>query len=384
MRPPEETLAAFEPVAQAIGVSRIAHLTGLDVLGVPVYAAYRPLSRSLVVSMGKGVTPAAAKASALMESIETWHAENLAAARSDISYRELVVAGESVADVPRLACYPETSFDEDARTSWVEGVDLFTGSSSWVPWEAVSLDLTQEKPVQTGLLRGSNGLASGNTMTEAVLHALCEIVERDAEVLWRMGAGYRRVKRASISDSTCVGLIDRFMDVGLDVALWDITSDIGIPAFGCTLVPRDTERFWRPVGIHDGYGCHPRAEIALSRALTEAAQTRMAYISGSRDDLLHEELASSCAPELVSQAAAELASVAETEAFPDAPDSRSLEQELDHVLSAVRKSGAEQAVMVNLTRPDFQVPVVKVLVPGLEGPAGAAGLGARALQGGIQ
>lgn len=378
IRTPDDTLAEYSGTAPRAGITRIADLTGLDSLGVPVFSAVRPLSRSLVVSMGKGITKAAAKASAMMESLETWHAEQVEPHGPAAAYKDLLVSGEPVLDAPALPCSPGTPFREDVVCSWVPGVDLLTGAPVLVPWEAVSLDLSQQDPTRTGLLRGSNGLASGNSLTEAVLHAACEVVERDAETVWRLDSEFRRVRTSTVGDANCRWLLGRFSDSGLDVAVWDITSDTGVPAYGCTLVPRDAERFWRPVGVHDGYGCHPSPGIALTRALTEAAQTRMAYVSGSRDDLLPEEFAASADLELASRAAAELAGIEETEDFRDEPAPRGLLDEAGSVLGALSQAGAKQVVMVDLTRPDIGVPVVRILVPGFEGPAGAAAPGTRA------
>ena len=74
------TLARVLPMAPRMGITRFAVLTGLDVLGIPVVAATRPNSRSIAVHQGKGVTLAAAKASAVMEAVETFHAETMIAA----------------------------------------------------------------------------------------------------------------------------------------------------------------------------------------------------------------------------------------------------------------------------------------------------------------
>lgn len=67
---PATTLARVMPLAAQMGVTRVAVLTGLDVIGIPVVAAYRPNSRSIAVHQGKGTTLAAAKASAVMEAVE--------------------------------------------------------------------------------------------------------------------------------------------------------------------------------------------------------------------------------------------------------------------------------------------------------------------------
>src|SRR5437879_1103477 len=74
---PTTTLSRVMPHASRMGITRIAVLTGLDVIGIPVAAAYRPNSRSISVHQGKGSTLAAAKASAVMEAAESFHAENL-------------------------------------------------------------------------------------------------------------------------------------------------------------------------------------------------------------------------------------------------------------------------------------------------------------------
>src|SRR5919112_2788422 len=74
----EATWKRFAPAARRAGITRIADLTGLDTLGIPVFAAIRPMGLSLSTQQGKGLTALAAKVSALMESLETWSAEHLA------------------------------------------------------------------------------------------------------------------------------------------------------------------------------------------------------------------------------------------------------------------------------------------------------------------
>lgn len=380
-RPPDETVAEFSTLMSPMGITRLADVTGLDVLGIPVYTAIRPLSRSLVVSMGKGSTVAAAKASALMESIEAWHAEHTVLPGRRASYKSLSATWAAVIDVTRLPRLSGITHRGDLDVEWVEGVELFTDCPVWIPAEVVSLDFRDNGQEESGLLRGSNGLASGNTLAEAAVHALCEVIERDAEVLWRMGPVFRRVRTSTVADANCRRLLNCFEAHGIDVAGWDITSDTGIPAYGCTLVPREAERFWRPVGVHDGYGCHPSPAVALARALTEAAQTRLAYISGSRDDLLPEEFAAASWPELVAEASKELASIDAEVDFPPEPEPRGFIDDLNHILAGLRRAGVEQAALVDLSQSAYGVPVVRALVPGLEGPAGAAEPGARAMEG---
>src|SRR5262252_4561385 len=74
---PEQTVARVRPLLARFGITRVANLTGLDRTGVPVVMVCRPNARSSAVFHGKGIDIAAAKASGLMESIETWHAEHM-------------------------------------------------------------------------------------------------------------------------------------------------------------------------------------------------------------------------------------------------------------------------------------------------------------------
>ncbi len=74
---PEVTLSRLARAMPVMGITRIANVTDLDIVGIPVVMVCRPNSRSLSVSQGKGLDLAAAKASGLMESIESYHAERI-------------------------------------------------------------------------------------------------------------------------------------------------------------------------------------------------------------------------------------------------------------------------------------------------------------------
>ena len=100
---PEETWRRVSPRLATFGITRVADIAGLDEIGLPVHVAYRPVGRTLAVSVGTGLTAAQSQVSAVMESIETWHAEN---PRLEIEIRspaaDLVPprhSGEAVEDV---------------------------------------------------------------------------------------------------------------------------------------------------------------------------------------------------------------------------------------------------------------------------------------------
>ena len=96
--PPEKTLERVRPLTSVMGITRIANVTGLDNIGIPVVMVCRPNSRSISVSQGKGYDLLSAKVSGLMESVESFHAERVShplklCSLEDLRYTEAVVDG---------------------------------------------------------------------------------------------------------------------------------------------------------------------------------------------------------------------------------------------------------------------------------------------------
>src|SRR5262245_39624112 len=179
VRHPEETWETVRPKLDRFGITRIADITGLDIIGIPVIMAVRPLAKTLSVAQGKGRTSMLATVSAVMESIELWHAgyavprprhRSTAASELDLPYR-----------LRALAAVPGALLTEHTPLDWVDAIGMTSGRTVPLPAGLVRLTSPAEqqwRPV--GLRAGSNGLASGNTLEEAALHALYEIIERDA------------------------------------------------------------------------------------------------------------------------------------------------------------------------------------------------------------
>lgn len=373
VRTPDETLETVFPLARELGVTRLANITGLDIIGIPVAAAIRPGSRSLAVSQGKGITLAAAKVSALMESLELLHAEEFFGALRVATWRQLGTAG--VIDIAGLARAGGRELDADEQLLWVLGHDLLNGLDRWVPFEVVHASYTREVRSACGVFSASsNGLASGNHILEAVIHALLEVIERDATTLWECQPTSRRhttrLDCSTVSDPDCQELLGRIRGGGLQVALFDTTSDVGAPSFYCTLAERGDQSF-EPMYAASGMGCHVDPGIALARAITEAAQSRLTAIAGSRDDLLPSEYERSIAPEVV-QAIREHLEISPGRAFDATAGVRSsqLEDDLAWLIARLEGVGVQQIVVVDLTRDQIGLPVVRVVVPGLEGPVG--------------
>jgi YcaO-like protein with predicted kinase domain len=380
--PPEETLRRGLRLAPIMGITRIANVTGLDNVGVPVVMVCRPNARSLAVSQGKGLDLPAAKASGLMESIEVYHAETITLPLRLGSYEELRYSHRLV-DVLELPTISTGTFHPNLRLLWCEGRDLLNDESVFVPYELVHTDYTWPQPPGSGCFASSsNGLASGNHLLEAISHGICEVVERDATTLWkfrgRAARDSREVDLASVDDGACCQVLEKFERAEMAVRVWETTTDVGIAAFACVI--RDVHRDpMRPIPPASGMGCHPARSIALLRALTEAAQSRLTLITGSRDDLgpnPYDQHRKHTPLEMEPVRPA-------TRKFEDAPnwDSDTLDGDVDWELDRLRTTGISRVIVVDLTKDAFNLPVARVIIPGLEGHHGVPGFipGKRAL-----
>ncbi|MBV9280358.1 MAG: YcaO-like family protein [Chloroflexi bacterium] len=355
-----------------MGITRIANVTGLDSIGVPVVMVCRPNSRSLAVSQGKGLDLAAAKASGVMESVEMYHAERIDLPLRSGSMDEVERIGR-VADALQLARPADRPFDRDRRVLWVEGRDLLHDESTWVPYDMVHTDFTVDsvrEPGRRSFTPSSNGLASGNHLLEAISHGICEVVERDAAALWELpDAGMRaetRVDPATVDDPGCRRVLDRFERARIDVGVWEMTSDVGIPCFRCLIADREIDPF-RPLYAAEGQGCHPARDVALVRALTEAAQSRLTVIAGSRDDTFRDEYDRTTKEDVLARNRELLRPGGPMKSFAGpSRDNETFEEDVDWELACLRAAGIEQVVMVDLTRPELCIPVVRIVIPGLE------------------
>ena len=371
-RPPGETLARLLPRLAEFGITRVANVTGLDRLEIPVINVIRPNSKSVSVSTGKGVDVEAAKVSGIMESIESHVAENIVL--------PLILASETemrrdrhVIDVARLAKLEGDGYREDVPILWIEGFDLMAQRPVWVPYELVHNDYSLPGPEGSGYFpKSSNGLASGNNILEAISHAIFEVVERDAVTLFHyLFATFQTFDRIDVAASPfeeAHGLNEIIRSHGLEVHVWDITSDTGLACCYAML--------WEPLAASNsttratvGSGCHTSPAIAMSRAITEAAQDRLTLIAGARDDLLAEHYMID--PEFAGKIRASLQiDVVRPIAgeWPDEIDTGSYDEELRRILAGLARVGIEEVVCVNLTGRSQDIAVVKVVIPGLEAP----------------
>jgi ribosomal protein S12 methylthiotransferase accessory factor len=353
-----------------MGITRIANVTGLDRIGIPVVTVCRPNSRNIAVSQGKGLDLDAARASGLMESVEGYHAERITLPLKLCSYEELRYTHRMV-DVSRLPQLLGGVFDPNRQLLWIEGYDHVHGETVWLPFEMVNANYTLASRRHDGMFfSSSNGLASGNHLLEAISHAICEVVERDAATLWALaGDGAQEATRIdlnTVDDPAGLWLLEKLERAGVAIAAWEMTTDIGIPVFRCTIVQRSDAETHRLTPF-TGTGCHPSREVALIRALTEAAQTRLTAIAGSRDDMARNVYEGFEDPDAFTGYRERVLDGIGHLAFPG-PDwsTETFDQDVEWEIDRLRAAGIERIIAVDLTKQELRIPVVRVVIPGLE------------------
>jgi ribosomal protein S12 methylthiotransferase accessory factor len=274
-------------LAGALGVTRVARVTGLDRAGVEVACAVRPGGHVLQVSNGKGDTFAEAARGAVLEAAELACAEAPPDVAAFASAAELAERGVAFAGEDALggAASPH-------RLAWCRAEDLATGAPALVPAAAVHV------PPQGGALLGlasvrwtSNGMGAHPAWPAALLHALLEAVERD-QLARALPEGFtedevraRRIGRAALAGVApgVAARVARLEARGFDVHLFDLAPArrIGLPVAGALLFDRERG----PVPVTAGYACALDQAAALRGALLEAAQSRLTDIHGAREDV---------------------------------------------------------------------------------------------------
>lgn len=360
----------------------MASQTGLDNVGLPVWCAYAPNAKAIVIAQGKGLTDAEARTSAVMEAVERAVATEPACEKVVTCKRALRHGKAHFDSIDSLLSSAQPPLGEDEEAAWVEAVDLILGEPVWLPFDAIWFDRTVPRP---RYWRSSDGLASGNERDEARLHGLLERVERDALTLWSVAPDRSRFARRVRLD--CVTLrggikdmLDRIERAGLELALFDITTDLGIASVAALLKPRRRQlsRSLRYVDVTLGAGTSLDPAVAAARAISEAVQSRMTFIGGARDDLV---------PDVFARPADESLSLAFDAApivgLEDLPlhHAKSAQEGLSVLIEQLTRSNIRKLYAVDLQPEWLPVNVVRVIAPELENPEGdrRQSLGSRAI-----
>ncbi|AGT10948.1 YcaO-like family protein [Paracoccus aminophilus] len=368
---PAETIARVTPHLARMGITRVADITGLDRIGLPVSVAIRPNARALSTSQGKGRTREAAQASALMESIEGWHGERISLPLRIESWNTMA-SERDLPDPLAFGLRADAHLDPALPLVWAKVWDLMTESPAWVPYETLSTAFVESEDQRPLLLKTTNGLASGNHLLEAIVHALFELIERDALTLASLARAPRRfIAQDMIPDPYFQALAARLDKAGIVMVIEDVTSDLAVPTFTCEMIDDPRRGNWRALPSASGHGTHSDFTVALSRAVHEAIQSRVTIISGSRDDLFPHDYADALSLE-AQLALTEAANRTQSWMPPILPTTHMrFEDELQALLDRLRALGIDHAYLADLSRDDVGIPVVKLVVPGLEPPRSA-------------
>ncbi|GAA1681267.1 YcaO-like family protein [Glycomyces endophyticus] len=352
---PEETLRRIEPLFPALGITRVAEVTWLDEIGIPVYQAVRPESWTLSVSQGKGLTDDLAKISAAMESIETWHAERAAPGETVAAVADVErTCGYRVRDLP---LEPRHYLRPGLRLRWTRARRLDGGGDSFLPGDLLRLD-GRVRPTWTPPLFAvhSNGLASGNTFDEAALHGMYEVIERDA--LTRAETSGTRFIDLDTVDGSAAEVLERLSAADVDVRVEVLPSPTGVACFRATIW---SEMF--PV-LFAGAGAHLDRDVALCRALTEAAQSRVTEIAASRDDLTAGSYRRALAGRSLKPAPPDKSATVGYDAVPSVRNA-SLAEDVRTVVAGVVAVTGRSPLAADHTVDEVGIPVVRVVCPGL-------------------
>jgi ribosomal protein S12 methylthiotransferase accessory factor len=356
-----ETLQHARAIAARLGITRVTDTTRLDRAGVPVFASIRPSADvgSLCVNAGKGLTVEEAQIGAYMESIEIAFAEP---SRTPLPIIHATGHQVRASGYPLIDFMPRdfTGIDEDRAIPCVEADDLVHQRRCLVPAERVLFPYPSSY-----FTSDTNGLASGNTVLEATVHGLCEVIERDITSFGSL-LRWHHVRPESMPPALAQ-IATRVADVGLQLIVRVIDNEYDLPFFNSIVREPDLRD-----ALHMGYGCHPWRNIAATRAVTECFQERLTIIHGGRDSLQRLREQTIKEPQHVGAKHAfgeQLARQPCTHSFADVVDWSEQMPSLDALYDAlvarvVPISGG--ILRVTLTPPDSPIHVVKVIVPRME------------------
>jgi ribosomal protein S12 methylthiotransferase accessory factor len=375
----EDTYRWIQPRLRHVPISRVYDATPLDRLGLPVWAAVTPLAADLTVHAGKGTTSEASRLSAIMEAVERSCAEALPPERMIRSSYEDLCRSDNAPDAldPAIFDLPfETIYEPSLSVSWTAGYDLARQRPVLVPADLVV------SPAREGVCRGveTNGLASGNTYIEAIVHALCELIERDASSREEFrdlycDAGDSTGHHVSAIDPQTLpahaqSLLHTVLEQPVEIRLLKLHSAVGVPVYGAVLTD---ELFPGHEGYpltFGGYGCDLDPERAVLRAITEAAQSHTVVTVAARDVFEGTRPAPDRAFRLQRNLDARHPQSFSAFEKPTVSPSDDLLTDLNRLLGKFSAAGFRHCIVADLARDDLGVPVVRALVPGLSSPYG--------------
>ena len=368
---PKKTIEINEDKLKTAGITRVADITDLDRIGMPVFTAIRPTAEDGAISIygGKGITKDHAKASAMMEGFERYSAEKQDSDETIIATADEIAEKGNPVELKSLNL-PQQYEKEDVNAlqlEWSLTHDLISGKDYYVPSNAVFHPYTPESNIRSLFKSNTNGLASGNILEEAILHGIFEVIERDAWSIFELThKNYSQINLDSIESELINDTIDKFESEGIKIKLMDFTADVKIP----TIAASADDTITRDAGLLTlGMGTHLDPEVAILRALTEVAQSRATQINGAREDTVRADFAREAGYERMKRINRFYFKQEETQI--DLGDienksTTSINEDMEIVKNELVDNGISKILYTDLTRPELDVSVVRVIIPEME------------------
>ena len=368
---PKKTVEINEDKLKTVGITRVADITDLDRIGMPVFTAIRPTAEDGAISIygGKGISKDHAKASAMMEGFERYSAEKQESDDTIFATpNEIGEKGEYIE--PKSLNLPQ-KFEKadlgDTKFEWNLAHDIITGNDYYFLSNAVFHPYNHDSDVESLFKSNTNGLASGNVLEEAILHGIFEVIERDAWSIFEMThKNYSQINIDSIESDLINEIIDKFESQGIKIKLMDFTADINIP----TIAASADDTVTRDAGLLTlGIGTHLDPEVAILRALTEVAQSRATQINGAREDTVRADFAREAGYERMKRInkyyfrqEEEQINLSDIEN----KSTTSIDEDIDIVKEELIANDIKHVLYTDLTRPEVDVSVVRVIIPEME------------------
>lgn len=364
----DETWSVASGFARSLGITRVTEITALDQFDVPVFTAVRPGAEpgSLCVSAGKGRTALEARVGAVMEAIELAMAEPRRH-RATISMLPARLVGGGRFTAEDLCPLHGRPIPAETPLPCMLARDLRSGDQVPVPVELVLFPVLREVRGAGIYGSGGNGLASGNDVEEATVHALAECIERDVMAFHIVRDESILVRSETLPDveRTLCAEADA---LGFDLVVRTCPNEFQLAHYHALLSDRSDRR-----ATHFGAGCHPRRDIALRRAVTEAYQSRLTSIHGARDDLpdANRRVAHLSVEQIratMGEEATRFLRADRTVSHDEVPDRGALDiaAAFELLIGEVIRITGISPLVVTLTPPEAPVAVVRVIAPRLE------------------
>ncbi len=364
----DETISIVRSLDKEIGLTRLVDITGLDNIGIPVYASVRPNAKLLQANSGKGITHQHAKCSALMEALEFYQAECIPNTQilkeSEINLRRYK---KKIYSYEQLPCNISDFYNKKNLINWIEFKDLNSNETVLCPTDTTYFEDNAFCATNT------NGLASGNNYGEALLHGILEVIERHcySSIIQSGNIISRTIPKKVRWETTpyrsVLNLCEKVKQSGSNIYILNLKSDLPIYCFWAVIIDKYSPKLLGSFNV--GLGCDTDYENSLVRAITEAAQSRLVYIHGNREDIRHKAAftATDGVPLNVINFFSKLPSYNSSEINTSkAIKSQDVDIILKELIASLTCNGYKNILSHTLRENHNELSVVKVIIPGMK------------------